>query len=96
MALARMDKLVKRLMSNPAGGYNSTGLPVSLVLNHRSFVQDWKPVARITHVLNMFDVLSNENSRKFRIGFELLTLSAKHVFKNIFHLKINMEMKVLM
>jgi hypothetical protein len=45
MWAARMDKLVKRLMSNPAGGYNSTGLPVSLVLNHRSFVQDWETSA---------------------------------------------------
>jgi hypothetical protein len=54
--------------SYAAGSYNSTGLSVLLVLNHRSFVQDRKPVVRITHVL-MFDVLSNEKSRKSRRGF---------------------------
>jgi hypothetical protein len=37
-------------------------------LNHRSFVQDWKPVVRITRVL-MFDILSYEKSRKSRRGF---------------------------
>jgi hypothetical protein len=47
--------------TDAAGGYNLTGLSVSLVLNHRSFVWDWKPVVWITHVL-MFDVLSNEKS----------------------------------
>ena len=60
--------------SYTAGGYNSTGLSVSLVLNHRSFVRDWKPVVWITRLL-MFDVLSNEKSRKSRRGFDLLTLT---------------------
>jgi hypothetical protein len=60
-------------------GYNSTGLSVSLVLNHHNFVRDWKPVVRITCVL-MFDVLSNEKSRKSRRGFEIK--NRKHTFRN--------------
>jgi hypothetical protein len=36
--------------SYTAGGYNSTGLSVSLVLNHHSFVRDWKPVVWITRL----------------------------------------------
>ena len=44
-----LESILKRslFISYAAGGYNSTGLSVSLVLNHRSFVQDWKPVVRI-------------------------------------------------
>ena len=42
-----------------AGGYNSTGLSVSLVLNHRSFVQDWETSASdITRVKNPKEVLT--------------------------------------
>ena len=35
-------------ISYAAGSYNSTGLSVSLVLNHRSFVQDWETSASDT------------------------------------------------
>jgi hypothetical protein len=58
--LIKPGEVGKIFISYVAGGYNSTGLSVSLVLNHRSFIRDWKPVVRITRVL-MFDVLSNES-----------------------------------
>jgi hypothetical protein len=42
-----LEYILKRslFISYAAGDYNSTGLSVLFVLNHRSFVQDWETSA---------------------------------------------------
>ena len=56
-----LESILKRSLSisYAAGGYNSTGLSVSLLLNHRSFVQDRETSASdITRVKNPEEVLT--------------------------------------